>query len=504
MNSRRFLQSAAALAVYVLLVNEVSHAQTTGRYGHMFPIVAKPDANDLRKLTELGRCMLDKDSAPLCNVPHDVGLAIYTYFGQLIDHDLSFDGTPLKDAGKWEAEDTHNRRTPWLDLDQVYGGGPGRSRALYTGPKDAERFKIEPNCDLPLGRPYKLLGDQLLPVKRRDFRDLENAILLQVHVLFMRLHNIAVEQGLSCGIPEVDAKDKTPFNKAARVVRWQYQWLVRNDFLDEIIEKNIKDAVLEGGPKYQWKAGKFFIPVEFSAAAFRFGHSAVRPNYTLRQNGEEIGLAKLIDPEIATKSLPQQLVIEWERFLLNRMRSIDARVVLELGNLQNYTVRIFTNDPLTDMSKRGVRADPPELPARTLIRSAQMRVASGQTIACVLRLPEDQRLSPEELTGRMSCEDAGPDKAGQALLHARLLEDTPLFYYILREAEARHYGRRLGPVGSQIIADVIEGSFRADRDSYWGVSAKWKPPLWNTASGPVAIEHLSDLVKVVGDCREKQ
>ena len=223
------------------------------------------------------------------------------------------------------------------------------------------------------------------------------------------------------------------------------------------------------------------------------------------QDGSPICLAKLISPKIATESLPQELVIDWKKFLKNRMSPIDARVVLELGNLRNYTVRIFTNNPITDLSKHDVIADPPELPVRTLLRSAWMRVASGQAIASALCLPEDQRLRREELTGRMSCDDPRPDRAGQALVNAALLEDTPLFYYILREAEARHNGRRLGPVGSQIVADVIEGSFRADPDSYWQVHAKWEPPLWQPASGPPRrIKTLTDLVKVVGNCKDEK
>lgn len=501
-NSRRRI---TALVILSLLSSAaIGQAQTTGRYGHMFPKVTKPSPSDLEKLAVLGRSILDDGKAPFCGVSNDQTLAIYTYFGQLIDHDLSYDATPLKDADKNEPEKIHNRRTPWLDLDQVYGGGPGRSPALYTGPKGAERFKIEVNCDLPPGKPYKLLGDQLVPPDKRDFRDLENAILLQMHVLFMRLHNIAVEEGLTCGIPEIDAQDKTPFNKAARLVRWQYQWLVRENFLNEIIDTDIQKRVLAQGPRFQWKPREFFIPVEFSTAAFRFGHSAVRPKYTLRRGGPEISLEKLIDPKIATESLPQELVIDWDKFLKGRMNSIDTRVVLELGKLRNYTVRIFSNNPVTDLSKGDARADPPELPVRTLLRSAWMGVTSGQAIARALCLPEEQLLRREELIGRMNCDDHEPDRPGQAL-DAALLENTPLFFYILREAEVRQAGRRLGPVGSRIVADVIEGSFRADADSYWHLYPKWEPPLWKVASGPPKkIGSLIDLVELVGNCQDEE
>ena len=193
---------------------------TTGRYGHMFPAAPQPEPEYLAKLDQLGRSLLQEGDFEGSHGPNRIP-AGYTYFAQLIGHDLSFDQTTFASLAGMRAEDVPNTRTPWLDLDQVYGGGPERSPELYEGERGAERFRVVGNCDLPKGARFKLVGDQSRPLREQDFRDLENVMILQLHVLFMRLHNAAIDQRLSCGIAEVEQQDATPFDKAARVVRWQ-------------------------------------------------------------------------------------------------------------------------------------------------------------------------------------------------------------------------------------------------------------------------------------------
>ena len=510
MSQSCFNRKIAVLVLCLLLSGLVaSRAQTTGKYGHMFTPAAAPDDALLLKLEKIGRSLLEEGEFPACGCSSERKPAGYTYFGQLIDHDVTFDPTPFKEANRWTAEDIKNGRTPWLDLDQVYGGGPDLSGQLYKGPKGEERFDIADNCDLPIGKFYKLLGDQSLPLKEQDFRDLENAIILQMHVLFMRLHNLAIERNMSCGIREVDEVDKTPFKKAARLVRWQYQYLVRNDYLTKIADINILSHVQTHGPAFKWEPGKVFIPVEFSTAGFRFGHSAVLEEYALNQSNS-FPIGKLIDLKLATERLPPEKVIDWRHFFKVRgstspaaagMNFLDMRIVPALGNLKQYTARLFSNDPLLDPSKASAPADPGELPVRTLQRSAWMRVATGQDIISALKW-KDKELTSKQLLGKKCCKDQSPDKAGEALRDAGLLQKTPLFFYVLREAEVLGCGKHLGPVGSQIVADVIEGAFRFDPDWDWKVRNTWRPPEWKFPSGePRRIEWMGDLVELLGDCR---
>jgi len=59
---------------------------------------------------------------------------------------------------------------------------------------------------------------------------------------------------------------------------------------------------------------------------------------------------------------------------------------------------------------------------------------------------------------------------------------TPLWFYILKEAERRGGGDRLGPVGGRIVAEVLIGLLRADPTSYLSLEPGWQPTL--PAAGP--------------------
>lgn len=138
------------------------------------------------------------------------------------------------------------------------------------------------------------------------------------------------------------------------------------------------------------------------------------------------------------------------------------------------------------------------LPVRTLQRGASMRLPSGQSVVRQLGL-EAKMLSAQQLTG--ASPKAAGDSSGTLLAETGLVDETPLFYYILREAEMEPYcGDRLGPAGSQIVADVIEGAFRHDPDSYWRFRDQWKPPVWNFPAGPARqINFVGDLIAALGE-----
>src|SRR5438477_4461574 len=114
-------------------------------YTRMFPKLARsssmPRSSSEEGLRKLGELMMDDGNPESSDVaPATAG---YTYLGQFIDHDLTLDITPLELALP-NAEHIRNFRTPFLDLDQVYGGGPNLSHFLYEiqGPPGNERFLI--------------------------------------------------------------------------------------------------------------------------------------------------------------------------------------------------------------------------------------------------------------------------------------------------------------------------------------------------------------------------
>src|SRR5262249_54037851 len=219
----------------------------------------------------------------------------YTYLGQFIDHDITFD--PASSLQQHNDPDALvDFRTPRLDLDALYGRGPADQPYMYIGNKfrlgralleldhptkvrDLPRF-ADPND--PQEAKRALIGD-----KRND----ENVIVAQLHAALLQFHNKLV-----------DANPAASFTDIQRLVRWHYQWIVVNDFLTTICGKGVwKDILPHLGKNqpiwktppqfifYKWREAPF-MPVEFSAAAYRFGHSMVRPIYRLNtrlQGGDD-------------------------------------------------------------------------------------------------------------------------------------------------------------------------------------------------------------------------
>jgi len=220
----------------------------------------------------------------------------YTYFGQFIDHDITFDpASSLQQQNDPEA--LVDFRTPRLDLDSLYGRGPAEQPYMYT----AKKFRLgRPLFELTQGTKVRDLpryddGDATQPKRALigDKRNDENVIVAQFHAAWLQFHNKLV-----------DARPNASFEDIQRLVRWHYQWLVINDFLptvcgDEVVEDLLphhghKEPVWKKRPTlsfFRWKNDPF-MPVEFSAAAYRFGHSMVRPIYRLNTRlagGDQLG-----------------------------------------------------------------------------------------------------------------------------------------------------------------------------------------------------------------------
>jgi Animal haem peroxidase len=451
-------------------------------YTRMFPQLArpgsKPNSELERGLEKLGRIMTDDDKPPEGRLP-----AGYTYLGQFIDHDLTLDLTPLDDAHPC-VERIPNFRSPFLDLDQIYGGGPNLSPFLYRNEykdRGKERFLIGP--DWKKGLEYDLPRNAEGIALIGDPRDDENLIVAQLHVAFLKYHNCVIE-GLNKGkngqIESAGPAQATLFEQARRLVTWHYQYIIVNDFLGSLIDPGVfKGLGLDQFIPNESKVESFSIPVEFSAAAFRFGHSMVRSKYPYNTVQGEVSLYDLlIHTGVgggATPSLPRDWVIDWVKFFSiskppRPVRKIDTKLADALHNLEHPTLRLFSlpggkppRNPL-----RNQAAPEKVLPVRTLWRGARMGLPSGQDIAKAMGL---KPLEPSEIAP-----NSGPHT--DVLRSYGFDEDTPLWYYILKEAElAPHSGNRLGPVGSWIVADVILKALHADGKSYLSIDPKWKPEL---------------------------
>src|SRR5713101_972619 len=266
-----------------------SSPQFEGRFGRLFRALP-PARFDEQDLKSLAAAMIaaaeatptsedqDDDEENIGTPDHPGISAGYTYLGQFIDHDLTFD--PASSLQKENDPDALvDFRTPRFDLDCVYGRGPDDQpyfyqddgvhlllgRRLTGNPHDSRTRDLPRNTPRRGGRARALIGDP-----RND----ENVIVSQLQATMLRFHNRIADEH----------PDKS-FAEIQRLVRWHYQWVVLHDFLPTVAGHEIVDAVLPHPDNpatrfFHWKKEPF-IPVEFSVAAYRFGHSMVRPIYRL-------------------------------------------------------------------------------------------------------------------------------------------------------------------------------------------------------------------------------
>jgi hypothetical protein len=377
-------------------------------------------------------------------------VAGYTYLGQFIDHDITFDPTSKLQRVNDPAA-LVNFRTPRFDLDSLYGSGPEDQPFLYDWEASPRGVKLlvgaDPGdetlatSDLPRNDQERaLIGDA-----RND----ENLIVAQLHLLFIRFHNKVVEHVRSGPGRERRAE---LFAEAQRIVRWHYQWIVMHDFLPKIVGKQAQSV---GRRFYTWR-GAPFIPVEFSGAAFRFGHSMVREDYRLNRRPNNVPLFRAGESDEDLRGfrrLPAALEIEWERFFKTartfpqKSRRIDPSLARALSHV-----------PPRDEA----------LARLNLQRGRALGLPAGRDVAEAMG---EAPLSAEDLLEPF--DDRIDREAREALVRA-----TPLWYYVLREAELRGGGGlHLGPVGGRIVAEVLTGLLEGDPNSYLRSWPAWKPDL---------------------------
>lgn len=215
-----------------------------------------------------------------------------TFFGQFLDHDITFDKKSLIDINA-PAGRIVNFRSPAFDLDSVYGAGPAGSPELYDASSGRIKFVLEPIAGseavsrrgaLRNDLPRDASGNAIVAESRND----ENLVISQFQVAMLSFHN-AVTDYLAEQPEWRDASPERLFEEARRQVTWHYQWIILHEFLPLTIGQERLDRILADGPRYyhpyagrgreEEAAGMPGIPLEFSVAAYRFGHSQARPSY---------------------------------------------------------------------------------------------------------------------------------------------------------------------------------------------------------------------------------
>lgn len=487
---RKLLASVGAITLAPGLPSSLAAAQSPARrfvlpedrFGRLFPQLrpfAAPSPRLNEALLELGRpggildakddlaagpVRLITDPGLSANNPNNPAhTAGTTFVGQFVDHDLTFDlasrlGRPAK------PRNSPNARTPAFDLDSVYGGGPRVSPELYVavgqgGREHPTKFKVEHG-----GRFEDLPRDPRgLTAVIADSRNDENLMLGGLHAAFLLFHNKAVDLLAAEGrYTSVDL-----FDRARRLTTWHYQWMVLHEFLPLFVGQAVVDGILQGGRRF-YRPSAGFIPVEFQGAAYRFGHSLVRPSYRANlagDAGDQPFFGMIFDPAGEGAADPVDLrggaratrrFVGWQTFFdfggphaaeVRPNKLIDTKISTPLFHL-----------PLGTIPGRETAVV--ALPQRNLLRHVTWGLPSGQSIARHMGLPALAKADLSELGG----------------FGHGLAESTPLWYYILKESEVAEGGLRLGPVGGRIVAEVIIGLLQLDRDSYlW--APRWRPSL---------------------------
>jgi hypothetical protein len=473
MSRRRFMQSvgagaAATVAVAGGFVRPAFAANVipADRFGRMFPTLPKFAAQTKKiesALMELGKkgglldandnlaagpvALITNASLSANNPNNDTHGAGATFMGQFIDHDLTLD-TTSELAVQQQPEKTVNFRTPYFDLDSVYGSGPSGSPQLYD-PADPARLKVGTGGvfeDVPRDADGRaLLGDP-----RND----ENIILAGIHAAFLLFHNRTVDELRSEGTPEAEV-----FTSARRLTIWHYQWMIVHEFLPAFIGQALADDILTSGPRFVGSAQKG-IPVEFQTGAYRFGHSMVRPSYRANLAGDNGNpfFGFIFDPaefgkpdgnDLTGGSSAPRRFIGWQTFFdfgdgeLKRNKKIDTHV----------------STPLFNLPPIAIPGGPSVLVQRTLLRHLTWQIPSGQQVARAMGADILSEVDLQEL----------------AQFDNSLLAATPLFYYVLKEAELMEAGEHLGPVGGRIVGEVFVNNLMNDPNSYLNVDPDWQP-----------------------------
>ena len=449
-----------------------SRYHDSGKFGRLFgelPPFASDNPSVRAALLELGKPgglmdaqdnldatpqQLIVDPALSANNPNNPRMtAGMTFLGQFVDHDMTFDPTSSLER-QADPEQITNFRTPTLSLDNLYGSGPDATPHLYSRSQPA-KFLVESggsHDDLPRNSEgVALIGDP-----RND----ENLVVSQLHLAFLKFHNAIVDRLAPLGLQGAEL-----FAEAQRLVRWHYQWILLHQFLPLTCGQDCVDDVLNHGRKfYQWKNDPF-IPVEFSVAAYRFGHSQVRPSYRVNftSNGGDPLFAMIFGKPGANPQDPDDMrggcraprrYIGWPTFFdfgdgnSRPNKKIDTKLSSALFRL-----------PPSVVANPSLPGNPGSLAQRNLLRHLTFSLPSGQRVAKAMNL------------------EVLPESALTELKPLELDRATPLWYYVLKEAEVMSSGEHLGPVGGRIVAEVLIGLMQGDKQSYLSQDPDWTPTL---------------------------
>jgi Animal haem peroxidase len=454
------------------------------RLGPVGPQLGEP----LRR--KLALAMTRDAGKPNSNVP-----AGYTYLGQFIDHDLTFDRSKLLDNASASIADLVQGRSPSLDLDCLYGLGPKKTRNFY---RDGIRLKTGRTVGVPFASGPARVAHTGFDLARRadktaiipDPRNDENLIVGQTHLAMIRFHNRVVDRLAGQGVPKGQL-----FERARDLVVRHYQWMIRTDFMPRLVRPaTVNDVFVNGRKAFEVGAPPTSaptMPVEFSVAAYRMGHSMIRPAYDWNVIFDDgAGTLDLLFEFSGTSGdmlgdtrLPSTWIADLRRLYdFREAGRPDLRPIVRGRSRLNFARRIDTllADPLRLLPLKALGGSEPRairrnLAFRNLTRARMLRLATGPQMARFLR-SRGAAITP--LTpGRIVNGNRGAKIQGLNPAQRRaLVRDTPLWFYVLREAEFNN--GKLAGVGARIVAETLHRAMEGSDISIV------REPAWRPTLGP--------------------
>jgi len=418
---------------------------STGAYRRMFPELPRLPSDEAF-LHKLGTSCGAEDPRSSSNGKDDAsGAAGWAFVGQFIAHDVTADRSAPVDRADIEA--LQNVRRQKLNLEFLYGSAPTGDPYLYDV-NDSAKLLIGLN---DAGQADDLQRNAQGIAIIVDPRNDSHLLMAQMQVLFSKFHNRMVDW-----LREKGAAEQTIFTEARRLVVCHDHWIILREFLPNLIGDGLSDALLAGGSRYNRPAADPFIPLEFADAAYRYGHGQLRESYRVKPGEPPV---PLFPDLMGFRPVPSARVIDWAGFFdlpgrppAQRAKKLDGRLCSSIMHLP----RAITGDVEVEAFH--------SLAARDLQRGHAVGLPSGESIA--------RHIGATPLTREQT--DLGSMGWDQ---------ETPLWYYILKESEVQSNGDRLGEVGGRIVGEVLVGLVDQDPSSFRVSRPDWRPELPSRVAG---------------------
>ena len=427
-------------------------------YARLFPELPALEIEE-QLVYALGRRGGACDGAPFAEQGTDDarGAAGWPFFGQFVAHDITADRSALVFHADVAA--LRNARRQKINLEFLYGAGPAGDPYLFDV-NDPAQLLLGRN---DAGRPDDLQRNPQGIAIIGDPRNDSHLIMAQLHLAFCRFHNGVVDRLRGGEVPAADV-----FERARRLVRWHYQWVVLHDFLPRVLGIELAEQLLATGARYYHPGDDPYVPLEFADAAYRYGHAQIRHSYRLNDAMQPV---PIFPDLLGFRPVPAAHVVDWAHLFdvpgrppAQRAKKIDGRLCSALITL-----------PAAISGEVAVDADR-SLATRDLQRGLAVSLPSGEAVA--------RRLGVTPLSQR---------ETGLAAFGWQ--GETPLWYYILKEAEVCTGGERLGAVGGTIVGEVLVGLMDHDPGSFRTAAPDWRPDLPSSEPGSFT---LSDLLALAG------